>query len=105
MIEDKAGFRERVYAIVGQIPAGKVASYSQVAALANEPRAAWEVGQIAHFGPAELPWQRVVRKDGGMASGFPGGPEHQQSLLTQEGIEFDENERVLMDQHQWQKHL
>ena len=102
MIEDKAAFKGRVYKVVSQIPVGCVASYGQVAVMADEPAAAWEVGQIAHLGPSELPWHRVVRKDGGMASGFPGGPENQQRLLELENIQFNKSDEVLMDKFQWQ---
>ncbi len=44
-------FKNRVYELVGSIPEGRLATYGQIAALAGAPWAAWEVGQIAHFGP------------------------------------------------------
>lgn len=68
-----AEFKERVYDIVAQIPKGKVMTYGQVAAVCGAAWAAWEVGQIAHTGPEDLPWQRVVNKQGGLAAGWPGG--------------------------------
>lgn len=68
-----AEFKQRVYDLVAQIPKGKVATYGQIAALAGAAWAAWEVGQIAHTGPADLPWQRVVNKQGGLAAGWPNG--------------------------------
>ncbi len=55
-------FKERVYALVAQIPKGRVMTYGQIAALAGAAYAAWEVGQIAHTGPPDLPWQRGVLK-------------------------------------------
>src|SRR5581483_11962343 len=73
MDEISDDFRRRVYAIVAQIPKGKVMSYGQIAYLAGSPRAARIVGGIAHWGNPELPWQRVVMKDGGLAPGYPGG--------------------------------
>ena len=73
MTKVDAPFKERVYALVEQIPQGKVMTYGQIAALCGEPRAAWEVGQIAHTGPTGLPWQRVVNKQGGLAAGWPNG--------------------------------
>lgn len=81
-------FRLRVYEVVARIPKGRVMSYGQIAAYCGEPRAAWEVGQIAHTGPLELPWQRVVNKQGGLAMGWPGGGREQhQALLEAEGVE------------------
>lgn len=66
-------FAGRVYELVAQIPQGRVMTYGQVAAYCGAAWAAWEVGQIAHTGPADLPWQRVVNKQGGLAAGWPGG--------------------------------
>jgi methylated-DNA-protein-cysteine methyltransferase-like protein len=80
-------FKQAVYELVGQIPAGRLMTYGQVAALCGKPRGAWEVGQIAHFGPADLPWQRVVNKQGGLAVGWPGGGQDaHKALLESEGV-------------------
>lgn len=97
-----AEFKERVYAIVAQIPKGRVMTYGQIAALAGAAWAAWEVGQIAHFGPTDLPWQRVVNKQGGLARGFGwGGIEGQKRLLEEDGVEIDENFKVDIDTLIW----
>lgn len=97
-----AQFRERVYALVAQIPAGRVMTYGQLAALCGEPRAAWEVGQIAHNGPADLPWQRVVNKQGGLAVGWPnGGQAAHRAILEAEGVTVSEDFRVDVAQLQW----
>lgn len=78
----EAGFRERVEALVAQIPRGRVMTYGQIAALCGSARAARIVGGIAHFGDPDLPWQRVVNKHGGLASGYPGGRRaHAEALL------------------------
>jgi methylated-DNA-protein-cysteine methyltransferase-like protein len=73
--------------LVAQIPQGKVMTYGQLAALCGNPRAARIVGGIAHFGDPDLPWQRVVNKEGGLASGYPGGKAGHQQVLEQEGYE------------------
>ncbi len=41
---------------------------------------------IAHFGDPDLPWQRVVNRFGGLASGYPGGRDGHAEHLLQEGI-------------------
>jgi methylated-DNA-protein-cysteine methyltransferase-like protein len=80
-------FREAVYKMVADIPKGRVMTYGQIAALCEHPGAAQVVGQIAHFGLTELPWQRVVNIRGGMASGFSMDGRHGQArLLENEGI-------------------
>lgn len=89
-----AEFKDRVYEIVGQIPKGKVMTYGQIAALAGAAWAAWEVGQIAHTGPSNLPWQRVLNKQGGLARGYPGGYEGHKKDLEAEGIEVNEDYKI-----------
>lgn len=97
-----AQFKDRVFALVAQIPAGKFMTYGQIAVLCGELRAAWEVGQIAHNGPTDLPWQRVVNKQGGLAVGWPGGGQAaHRAILEAEGVEVDEDFRVDIAKLQW----
>ena len=79
-------FRQDVEAIVARIPVGMVTTYGDVAAMAGHPYAARVVGGIAHFGNAELPWQRVVNRFGGLASGYPGGRDSHAAHLQSEGV-------------------
>jgi methylated-DNA-protein-cysteine methyltransferase-like protein len=95
-------FKNRIYALVAQIPPGKVATYGQLAALAGAAWAAWEVGQIAHTGPKDLPWQRVVNKKGGLASGYPGGGrERHKAVLEAEGYEVSDDYTVNVEKLLW----
>lgn len=94
-------FKERVLEFVSQIPRGRLMTYGQLAALAGAPWAAWEVGQIAHRGPSDLPWQRVVNKNGGLASGYPGGMEGHKLDLEAEGIPVDDY-KVNIEELLWQ---
>lgn len=95
-------FKDRVYATVAQIPKGRVMSYGQIAALAGAAWAAWEVGQIAHTGPSDLPWQRVVNKSGGLAKGYPGGFDGHKKALEADGVEVDGEYRVAIEKLLWQ---
>ena len=101
MQEVDAAFKQRVYEIVRQIPKGRVMSYGQIAALVGNPLAARIVGGIAHFGDPDLPWQRVVMKDGGLASGYPGGTEGHKAALQAEGVDFIDEYKVDMARHLW----
>lgn len=97
-------FKAAVYELVAQIPAGKVMSYGQIAALCGHPGAARAVGQIAHFGPSDLSWQRVVNAKGGMANGFwPDGPSGQARMLAEEGIQLHSNKVNMKDYVWWPK--
>lgn len=96
-------FVKRVYALVSQIPEGRVMAYGQVAALCGAAWAAWEVGQIAHRGPADLPWHRVVNKQGGLAASWPGGGrEAHAACLRAEGVIVSEDYRVNIKELLWQ---
>jgi methylated-DNA-protein-cysteine methyltransferase related protein len=79
-------FTQRVYAVVAQIPRGRVMTYGQIAALCGSAQASRIVGGIAHFGPSDLPWQRVVNKNGGLAAGYYGGREGHKKDLEAEGV-------------------
>lgn len=77
-------------------------TYGQLAALAGAAWAAWEVGQIAHSGPADLPWQRVVNKQGGLARGYPGGFEGHKKALLAENVSVSDDYRVNIGELLWQ---
>ncbi len=80
------GFREKVYKYMAEVPYGRVITYGDIAGLAGQATAARIVGGIAHYGPSELPWHRLVNRFGGLAAGFHGGREAQEQLLEAEGI-------------------
>jgi methylated-DNA-protein-cysteine methyltransferase-like protein len=94
-------FASKVYEVVAQIPPGRVMSYGQIAALCGSPRAARIVGGVAHFGPEDLPWHRVVNKRGGLASGFYGGRSMQAELLRSEDVDVNSDYRVDIDSLLW----
>jgi methylated-DNA-protein-cysteine methyltransferase-like protein len=94
-------FRERVEALVAQIPRGRVMTYGQIAALCGNARAARIVGGTAHFGDPALPWQRVVNKSGGLASGYPGGRAGHKQVLEAEGVAVSPDYRVDIDRLIW----
>src|SRR5215469_9956499 len=90
----EADFRKRVEALVTQIPAGRVMTYGQLAALCGNARAARIVGGVAHFGDPALPWQRVVNKQGGLATGYPGGRSGHRQVLEQEGVAVSADNKI-----------
>jgi methylated-DNA-protein-cysteine methyltransferase-like protein len=94
-------FRDRVYALVATIPRGRVMTYGQLAALAGSPYAARVVGGIAHWGDPDLPWQRVVKKSGSLAEGYPGGLSGHKQVLEAEGVEVSEDYRVDVKELLW----
>ena len=97
----EAGFAPAVYELVARIPAGRVMTYGQIAALCGSPRAARIVGGIAHFGPEHLPWHRVVNKRGGLAGAFPGGRSAQAQLLEAEGVKVSSDYLINIEEVLW----
>ena len=86
-------FRQRVLRLVAEIPAGRVATYGQIALLAGRPRAARQVGTVLR-GLSEgealrLPWYRVINARGGISTYKVGSGELQRVLLEAEGVCFD----------------
>lgn len=94
-------FREKVYTIVAQIPEGKVMTYGDIAAFAGHPYAARQVGGLAHFGPTELPWHRVVNRLGECASGYYGGKEGHRQILEAEGFIVKEYRITDFGERRW----
>lgn len=98
--------RDKIYELMAQLPEGKVTTYGDLAAMAGHPYAARQVGQIAHGGPTNLPWHRLVNAKGGLATGFPDGQELQRQLLERNGIMCDEWYRVVdFDGLRWRPKL
>lgn len=77
-------------------------TYGQIAALCGSPRAARIVGGIAHFGPEDLPWQRVVNKSGGLARGYTwGGREGHKQALEADGVLVNQDYKVDIEKLIW----
>ena len=89
--------------MLAAIPAGKVVSYGELAALAGLGRAARWVGRTLSQLPDDtrLPWHRVLGAGGrlSLAAGTPSG-EDQRVRLRAEGLTL-RNDRVDMRRHGW----
>lgn len=94
-------FREAVYEIVAQIPEGRVMTYGDIAGIAGHPYAARQVGGLAHFGPTELPWHRVVNRLGECASGYYGGKEGHRQALETEGFKVKNYRIIDFSERRW----
>ena len=96
----ETGFYRRVYALAARIPAGKCASYGQLALMLGSPRAARAVGYAmrACKDPA-VPCHRVVRRDGSTVPAF--GPGLQRALLEAEGVPFTADGRADLARCRW----
>lgn len=94
-------FQQDVYSLVSQIPEGRVMTYGDIATLCGKPTAARIVGGLAHFGPTDLPWHRVVNRFGGLASGYYGGKDGHQKALQAEGFKVRDYIIVDFQEKRW----
>ncbi len=104
---DRVRRQQRIRETVREIPAGRVASYGQVADVAGLPRAARQVGQaLRNLSDAtDVPWHRVLRSTGAIAfaRGSPAYRE-QRRRLEREGV-IVLHGKVDMQTYRWQPPL
>jgi methylated-DNA-protein-cysteine methyltransferase-like protein len=96
--------RARICEIIRRIPAGKVATYGQIAKLAGVPRGARQIGYAlsALPDPESVPWHRVINARGEISiRSNPDYAELQRRLLEAEGIIFNDKGCVLLTEYQW----
>ncbi len=95
----------RIYAIVRQIPIGKVATYGQVAELAELYGKARLVGYALYRvnKDSDIPWHRVINAKGEVSeSSLRLGSDHvQRSLLEAEGIQFSPEGKIDLQEYLW----
>ncbi|MBE9177604.1 MGMT family protein [Oculatella sp. LEGE 06141] len=95
---------DAIYTVVRQIPYGQVATYGQVAELANLYGQARLVGYaLFRVQSTDIPWHRVINAKGEISySSFrDGGDDLQRSLLEEEGIRFSSTGRIDLNEHRW----
>ena len=98
-------FFERVYAIVRQIPEGKVTSYGAIAKALGTARSARMVGWAmnASHNLDDVPAHRVVNRKGLLSGKHHfDGTNLMQQLLENEGIKVIDNQIVDFDKHFWE---
>ena len=93
-------FYQQVYALVRRIPAGKCATYGQLALMLGNPRASRAVGYAMRAcKDPSVPCHRVVRGDGSAVPAF--GPGVQRAMLEGEGVPFTPDGRAELARCRW----
>ena len=104
---NKQLYYEQVWALVRQIPSGRVASYGQITKILTQPEgvsfdayqmsASRWVGLAMAACPDDVPWQRVINSQGKISH-----PEaaKQKKLLEEEGVFFSKD-KLNLDEYQW----
>lgn len=100
---------DKIYEVVRQIPYGRVATYGQVAELANLFGKARLVGYALYrVAPdADIPWHRVINAKGEVSESpcRYGSDYLQRSLLEQEGIVFNGQNKVALKDYLWRPEI
>lgn len=100
---------DRIYAIVRQIPPGKVATYGQIADLAELYGQARLIGYALYrvVDSDNVPWHRVINAKGQISQSphRNGSDDLQRVLLEAEGIPFRANGTIDLNRYRWLPHL
>ncbi len=86
----------RAKEIIKSIPQGRVMSYGLVASYAGNPQGARQVARLLHSSSQKenLPWHRVVNRNGRISLKPFQGYEIQKQLLDNEGIIFLKDDSI-----------
>lgn len=105
-MRETSKFSVKVIKTILKIPAGKVASYRQIAELAGNGHGARGVSWILHACSTKykLPWHRVINSQGGIS--FKAKTHNfrkQKKLLEAEGIEVSPAGKINLQKYKWKK--
>jgi methylated-DNA-protein-cysteine methyltransferase-like protein len=95
---------ERIYAIVRQIPEGRVATYGQIATIVGGCSArmvGYAMAALKSGEHPDVPWQRVINRQGKISIHDPFGKYHQRQLLEAEGVYFDSRDQIDFKEFGW----
>lgn len=96
-------FTLKVKTLITMVPEGMVTTYGLIAASAGNPRASRQVARILHSCSRKdnLPWHRIVNRNGQISLKPYEGYDVQKQLLEKEGVFFDQNGTIDFDQFLW----
>lgn len=96
-------FFERVWAVVAEIPYGRVTTYGDIAEYLGRRGAARTVGWALNAAiGSDLPCHRVVNRNGALTGRRHFETPHvMEERLRNEGITFNDEGQVVLDDHRW----
>ncbi len=103
MAEDRTDFFQRVWDVVADIPHGKVTTYGHIAQHLGAKRSARVVGwAMKAAASTNLPCHRVVNRRGALSGRLHfATPTVMEERLRSEGVAFNEEGEVILDDHLW----
>lgn len=108
-MDEEPRLYDLIYAIVRQVPRGKVATYGQIARIARRCSAqmvGFALASLASYREREnfeeVPWQRIINAKGKISPhGFGMGGFIQRQLLEEEDIQFDSDGVIDLARFGW----
>ncbi|MGV1718960.1 DNA base-flipping protein [Vibrio furnissii] len=96
-------FLAQIFAVIHQIPHGKVSTYGEIARMAGYPGYARHVGKALGNLPkdSKLPWFRVINSKGEMSLTGPDW-DRQRERLVAEGIAVSAEGKISLKKYKWQ---
>jgi methylated-DNA-protein-cysteine methyltransferase related protein len=92
----------RIYALVRQVPYGRVTTYGRIARLVGCTARTVGFAMAAQPAGHDVPWQRVINSQGKVSPRRDGGGNLVQRLLLEaEGVPFDARGRVDLGVYGW----
>lgn len=103
MTKKNQDFFDKVYELTAKIPKGKVTTYGAIAEACGLKSSARTVGWALNSAKdSNLPAHRVVNRFGVLTGKIHFGDPHlMKDLLLSEGVEFDDDDCVLMEKYFW----
>ncbi|MEM7800602.1 MAG: MGMT family protein [Chloroflexota bacterium] len=102
-------FYEQVYAVVREIPAGRVTSYGRIARMLGRPRAARAVGYALNAlkdkpeAKKEVPWWRVINAEGRISTvNRELSASKQATSLKEEGVDVSDEFKIDLNFYLWE---
>ncbi|MBE0699724.1 MAG: MGMT family protein [Anaerolineaceae bacterium] len=94
---------QRIYAVVRQVPPGKVATYGQIAEIigCSARMVGYAMAALKHIDAPDVPWQRVVNRLGKISILDPFGKSIQRQILEEEGIVFSKSDQIDFREYGW----
>jgi methylated-DNA-protein-cysteine methyltransferase related protein len=94
---------QRIYAVVRQIPSGKVATYGQIAGIVGctARLVGYAMAALKHIDAPDVPWQRIVNRQGKISILDPFGKSIQRQILEEEGVVFSRNDQIDFYKYGW----
>ncbi|WP_100751944.1 DNA base-flipping protein [Vibrio salilacus] len=96
-------FLIQIFAVIHQIPFGKVTTYGEIAKMAGYPGYARHVGKALSHLPngSKLPWFRVINSQGRISLQGQDLNRQRQALIA-EGVAVSPDGKIALRQYQWQ---